>query len=86
MTFKKRPTAEDLKKNHPVIQQIMTLSSGTMASLTGERDMKTLDLIQQNFYLFTLAALLDQRKVESWQEAWEYYATYPESLSKWEKT
>lgn len=85
MASEKRPRAEELRKSNPVLQQIMAISSGTMASLTGEKDMKTLDLIQENFYLFTLAALLSKRKIGSWQEAWEYYTTYPESLSRWPK-
>lgn len=68
----KRKTVDELRK-HPVLQQINTLSSGTMATLTDERDMKVLDLIQQNFYLYTLAGLLSGLEFDSWRQAWHHY-------------
>lgn len=59
------------ESNDSVIADIIALSSGTMAKLTGKRDYKSIDKIQSDW-----ANWLDnQSKVYSnWREAWEDYS------------
>lgn len=59
------------ESNDKVIADVIALSSGTMAKLTGKRDYKSIDKIQSDW-----ANWLDnQSKVYSnWREAWEDYS------------
>ena len=53
-------------------QEAATLSSGTIATLTGERDYTILDTIQAEFVKF--CEKMEGIPFESWQHAWKAFA------------
>ena len=73
MAKKKQSRTRAEAEQHPVARDIGQLSSGTIASLTGERDYETIDLIRDNFRIFTVAVLMGGTDFKNWQEAWKYY-------------
>ncbi len=77
---KKRSKSE--AERHEVIKQIGELSSGTIASLTGERHYEVLETIRENLRLFVIGALMSGRSFKNWQEAWAYYDTEAQRQSR----
>lgn len=68
-------------ERHEVVRDIRELSSGTIASLTGERHYETLETIRENFRLLTIGALMGGKNFENWQDAWHYYEEYAKRQS-----
>jgi hypothetical protein len=58
-----------------VIKDIMGLSSGTLASLTGKKEYEYLDKLQGKFTQFAIGALdSDPNAFKDWKEAWKYFS------------
>lgn len=59
-----------------VLQDIAQLSSGTMATLTGQRLYEVIDRIRSEFFQWASARILAGHTFETWVDAWnEYKAT-----------
>ena len=57
-----------------VREDVMGLSSGTLASLSGNRDYEYLENLQRKFIQFTIGALdSDPGAYKDWHEAWQYF-------------
>lgn len=57
-----------------VAQDVSSLSSGTMANLIGEKDLRTIDRVQQAFVAFAQG----DSESTTWAECWEAFRTTPE--------
>ena len=57
-----------------VLRDVMQLSSGTLATLTGKGKYEELDKIRHKFEQFVIGALdSDPNAYKSWQDAWKYF-------------
>ena len=57
-----------------VLLDCASLSSGSLARLTGYQDYTTLDAIQGDFVLF-VDALIPRYRWQTWREAWEAFTS-----------
>ena len=80
MAHQKKITRQEADR-HEVVKQIRELSSGTIASLTGERHYETIEVIRDNFRIFTIGALMSGKDFDRWQDAWKYYEDYAKKQS-----
>jgi hypothetical protein len=55
-----------------ILHDIANLSSGTLATLTGLRGYKELDVVQEEFLSFAQKSI-GSRRWRQWQDAWKEY-------------
>lgn len=56
-----------------VVMDILRLSSGTIANLTGFKDYRTIDKVQREFAEWTLSEIDNGHTFENWLAAWEAF-------------
>ena len=82
---KKNPKPSDFSfgkphKNSEILQQILTMSSGTIATLTGYKDYRTIDEIVYDFMMYVDTETIEGKapSFKSWRDAWAAFKN-----SKW---
>lgn len=58
------------RRKETVLEQARTLSSGTIASISGQTQYAVIDRVQQNFMAFCIQF---GSRYTTWQEAWSVY-------------
>lgn len=57
-----------------IVKDVMGLSSGTLATLTGKKEYAYLDKLHQKFIQFVVGALdSDPKAYKNWKDAWKYF-------------
>ena len=68
-------------------RDILALSSGTIATLTGHKDYESIDHIQGDFLTFVRFRYRDRRQPwPTWAHAWNDFDAYRKTLSERRRT
>ena len=61
----------------PVVTDLVCISSGTISGLIGDNRYDVIEVVWENFRLWTIHMIVAGWRFDSWIDAWLKYATPP---------